>query len=189
MTRRRPPDLPLETERLVLRRFRSRDLAPFLAYRNDPEVSRYQSWERVSTSEGRRLLGAQRTVSPGAPGRWLQVAIEEKSSGTLIGDCAIRVERSPHRQAEIGFTLARAYQGQGFAAEAVARLICFAFEDLDLHRLTALTVCGNARSIALLERLGMRREAHFIDNARFKGAWVSEYLYALLAAEWRSRVK
>jgi RimJ/RimL family protein N-acetyltransferase len=182
---KRRPDLPIESERLRLRRFRGRDLRVFLAYRNDPEVARYQSWKRVSPGEGRRILGAMRGLAAGTPGRWLQIALEDKTTGVLIGDCAIRVDRVENRQAEIGFTLGREHQGRGFATEAVSRLMRFAFEDLRLHRLTARTVCENVRSIALLERLGMRREGHFIDNSWFKGAWASEYLYALLEREWR----
>lgn len=178
-------DLPLETERLVLRRFRRDDVDAFIGYRNDPEVARFQSWERLSTRDAGRILREQATLKPGTRGRWLQIAIETRDTGALVGDCALRVMRDEPWQAEIGFTLARDHQGHGYATEAVARLLDFALVTLDLHRVVAITVKENVRSIALLERLGMRREAVFEENVWFKGRWASEYLYAMLAADWR----
>lgn len=91
------------------------------------------------------------------------------------------------RQAEIGFTFSRAYQGRGLASEAVARLLDYAFGELGLHRVYAITDQENVRSVALLERLGMRREGEFVENAWFKGRWSSEYLYATLRDEWLQR--
>ena len=88
------------------------------------------------------------------------------------------------RQAEVGFTLSRDHQGKGYASEAVSRLLDYAFGDLGLHRVFAITDQENDSSFALLERLGMRREGWFVQNAWFKGRWSSEYLYALLRDEW-----
>jgi RimJ/RimL family protein N-acetyltransferase len=92
----------------------------------------------------------------------------------------------PHepRQAEIGFSFARAHQGQGFAAEAVARLLAYLFGDLGLHRVVAVTDVGNLAATRLLERLGLRREGTFVENIWFKGAWGSEFSYAMLHREW-----
>jgi RimJ/RimL family protein N-acetyltransferase len=90
-------------------------------------------------------------------------------------------------QAEIGFTFAREYQGRGLAREAAEAVLDYAFGVLELHRVTAVTDCENERSAALLGRLGMRREGHFVENIWFKGAWGSEYLYAMLREEWMAR--
>ncbi|MFL6291799.1 MAG: GNAT family N-acetyltransferase, partial [Thermoanaerobaculia bacterium] len=62
--------LPLETPRLILRRFRDRDLEPFLVYRNHPEVSRYQSWVQWTRDQGLDFLRDQQRVNPGDLGRW-----------------------------------------------------------------------------------------------------------------------
>lgn len=124
------------------------------------------------------------SARPGVPGEWFQFAIESEETGALIGDCALRVdEREPYR-AEIGFTLAREYQGRGLASEAVSRLLDYAFDVLGLHRVVAIADCRNAPSVALLERLGLRREGHFVENVWFKGGWADEYLYAVLKDEW-----
>ena len=173
----------LETERLILRRFADSDLGPFLAYRNDPEVARYQSWDSCTEREATAMIEGLKSEQPGTPGEWFQFAIESKETGALLGDCALRVEEDG-RQAEVGFTLAREHQGRGYASEAVSRLLDYAFGDLGLHRVFAVTDQENEPSFSLLERLGLRREGQFAENAWFKGRWSSEYLYAVLRDEW-----
>ncbi len=176
----------LETPRLRLRHFTDADLAPFMAYRNDPQVARYQSWEGISEPEACAFLQEQKAIQPGVAGQWFQIAIELKETGALVGDCALKIEEYDARQAEIGYTLARAYQGRGIASEAVSCILDYTFMTLDLHRVIAITDCENAASVSLLERLGLRREGHFLQNVWFKGAWGDEYLYAILQEEWRN---
>jgi RimJ/RimL family protein N-acetyltransferase len=174
----------IESESLRIRRFKDSDLAPFLAYRNDPKVARYQSWDACDEEEARAILREMQSAQPGVPGEWFQFAIESKETGALIGECALRVDQHEPYRAEIGFTLAREYQGRGFASEAVSVLLDYAFGTLGLHRVVAIVDCRNAPSVALLERVGMRREGHFIENVWFKGSWADEYLYAVLRDEW-----
>jgi RimJ/RimL family protein N-acetyltransferase len=174
----------IETARLQLRRFAEADLSAFIAYRNDPDVARYQSWEGISEAEAVAFVREQQTAPAGEPGEGLQIAIERKDSGRMIGDCFFKVMEDDPRQAEIGYTLAREAQGHGFATEAVAALLTWAFPTFDLHRIVAIVDVKNTASVALLERLGLRREAHFRQNIWFKGAWGDEYLYAILRDEW-----
>ncbi|HYH86131.1 MAG TPA: GNAT family protein [Pyrinomonadaceae bacterium] len=174
----------LETARLTLRQFACDDLASFHAYRNDPDIARYQSWSDFSEQEARDFIAAQKALRPGVPGNWFQFAVELKMTGALIGDCALKIDGQEPRQAEIGFTLAREHQGRGYASEAVSRVLDYAFRDLCVHRVVAITDCENAPSVALLERIGMRREGHFKQNVWFKGKWGDEYLYAILRDEW-----
>ena len=166
----------LETARLRLRHFKDSDLILFMGYRNDPVVARYQSWEGSSEAEARTFIQEQKEIQPGVPGRGFQVAIELKETGVLIGDCYFTVNELDDRQAEIGFTLSRNYQGQGFATEAVSYFLNYVFQTFNLHRIIAITDCENTASVALLERLGMRREGHFLQNIWFKGKWGDEYL-------------
>lgn len=174
----------IESERLFLRRFRDSDLAPFVAYRNDPEVARYQSWDIFDEREARAFVREMGSAQPGVPGEWFQFAIESKETGEFVGDCALQVDGQEPYRAEIGFTLAREHQGRGFASEAVSRLLDYAFGVLGLHRVVAIADCRNESSWALLERIGMRREGHFLDSVWFKGEWSDEYLYAVLKDEW-----
>lgn len=176
-----------ETPRLILRTFEDSDQQAFAAYRSDPQVAQYQGWEApYSLEQARDFIAEMRQLVPGTPGRWLQVAIQVKSSGALAGDVAFHLSEDS-RQAMLGYTLAAAYQGQGYAREAVARLLDYLFGELNLHRVVATTDELNTASIRLLEALGLRREAHFIQNLWFKGRWSSEYYYALLRDEWLSR--
>jgi aminoglycoside 6'-N-acetyltransferase len=157
-----------------------------MAYRNDPEVARYQSWEGITESEARALIQDVKEIQPWAPGEWLQIAIELKETGLLVGDCAVKIEEDDERQAEIGYTLSRVYQGRGIASEAVSCVLEHLFASLGLHRVIAITDCENAPSVALLERLGLRREGHFHKIVWFKGKWGDEYLYAMLQEEWQN---
>lgn len=174
----------LESGRLILRRFRDNDLTAFLAYLNDPLVARYQSWESYTEQQAREVIEKQKTLEPGIPGQWFTFAVELKQTKALVGHVALKMPEQDRLQAEMGFTFAREYQGQGLAMEASARVLDYLFSELHLHRVTAITDCENEKSIALLERLGMRREGHFIENIWFKGEWGSEYLYAILRDEW-----
>jgi RimJ/RimL family protein N-acetyltransferase len=176
----------LETARLTIRRLEDRDVEPFLTYRNDPEVAKYQAWDSYTKQEAIDLVRESEATKPGTPGEWFQFAVEFKQTSTLIGDCGLKTE-ADGRQAEIGFTFSRAHQGRGLASEAVARLLDYAFSELNFHRIYAITDQENAPSVALLERLGMRREGNFVENAWFKGRWASEYLYAILRDEWVQR--
>lgn len=176
----------IESPRLILRRFADADLRPFLAYLNDPLVARYQSWESYTEQEARAVIEQQKDRSPGRPGEWFTFALELKEAGTLVGHVALRM--LDERQAEMGFTMERAFHGRGLAREAAARVLDYAFTQMNLHRVTAIADCENEKSVALLERLGMRREGHFIQNIWFKGKWGSEYLYAVLRDEWLRKV-
>ncbi|HKQ52512.1 MAG TPA: GNAT family protein [Pyrinomonadaceae bacterium] len=175
----------IESPRLTLRRFADADLELFLAYLNDPSVARYQSWDSYTEEEARAVITQQQERSPGEPGQWFTFALELKETGTLIGHVALRM--LDDKQAEIGFTVARAFHGLGLACEAATRVLDYAFVELNLHRVTAITDVENEKSDALLRRLGMRREGHFRENIWFKGRWGSEYLYAVLRDEWMKR--
>ena len=182
-----PTFTTIETPRLTLRRFADADLGAFLAYLNDPLVARYQSWESYTAEQAREVIEHQQGLEPGRPGEWFTFAAELRGAGRLVGHVALSVKEADARQAEIGFTFAREYQGRGLAREAAEAVLDYAFNALGLHRVVAVADCENERSVALLARLGMRREGHFVENIWFKGAWGSEYLYALLRREWLSR--
>lgn len=176
-----------ETVRLIARPMVPGDLEPFVAYRADPEVARFQGWSDFSLADGRALLTSQEGARLGTPGEWYQIALEERSSGALVGDLASRVSGSEPREMEVGFTLARGHQGRGYGTEALQGLLDVAFGTLGMHRVIAVTDALNAPAAALLERVGLRREAHFHENIFFKGTWGSEFLFAVLDREWKAR--
>jgi RimJ/RimL family protein N-acetyltransferase len=173
------------TERLRLRPFRAGDLAAFVAYRSEPEVARYQSWDTsYSMGDAERFLASQRDVELGAPGAWVQLAAVDRRSGTLCGDCAVHVVTDQPATAEVGVTLAPAHQGSGLATEALAAVITELFEEHRLHRVFAEADDRNVAVHRLLERLGFRREARLVDADWFKGEWSTLRVYAVLRREW-----
>jgi aminoglycoside 6'-N-acetyltransferase len=182
--------LPLRTERLLLRRFRPDDLPALLAYRNDADLARFQGWNfPLSEGEARSFI-AQNAVAPLVePGGGLQIALALAQSDELLGDLYFALCGGEGQQATIGYTLARPFHGLGYATEAVRGLLGLAFEQLGLHRVVASVDPRNGASVALLERLGMRREAHFVQSYydAVYAEWADEYCYGLLRQEWPRR--
>jgi RimJ/RimL family protein N-acetyltransferase len=176
-----------ETERLWARAFGPQDVAAFAAYRADPEVARYQSWSDFTLADAEAFVDSMQGEVPGVPGEWFQLALEARIVGGLVGDLALHVDADEPRQAEVGFTLAPAHQGQGLATEALTGVLDWAFPAFGLHRVIAITDALNTSAAALLDRVGFRREAHFVENVFFKGAWGSEFSFAVLDHEWAAR--
>lgn len=173
-----------ETARLRARRFEPDDLAAFVAYRADPEVARYQSWSDYTAGDAAALIAQMQYLSPGVHGEWVQIALERRETGALVGDLAMRVDAEVPRTAEVGFTLSREHQGHGYGLEALRGLLGHAFTDLGLHRVFAATDPRNESSARLLTRVGMRQEAHHVESLFFKGAWADDLVFAILASEW-----
>jgi len=180
--------LPISTDRLVLRPLEPEDVEDFVAYRSDPEVARHQSWEaNYARADAERLVAGQAGVELGTPGAWLQIAAVTRADGALAGDCAVRVAAEPPATAEVGVTFARAYQGRGLAAEALAAVVGELFARHAIHRVLAQADERNVAVHRLLDRLGFRCEARFVEADWFKGAWSTLRVYAVLAREWPPR--
>ena len=179
--------LPIETQRLILRKFKKADLHAFVAYRKHPDVARLQTWdESYSLKEAKAFLDYQDKTQPDQPDTWLQLALEHKQTGELLGDIAVHTLEDI-RQVEIGYTLAPENWGNGYMTEALEKMLEVFFGEMHKHRLTATTDPRNASSISLLKRLGFRQEAHFVKSMWFKGEWVDDVVFALLRDEWLKR--
>ena len=165
----------LYTDRLVIRPFRPEDIDAFVAYRSDPDVARYQSWDAYDRAQAESFLTDMATLHPGVPGRWFQFAVADRSTGELVGDTALVVDFEDSSHAELGFTFAPAHQGKGYATEAVRATIDYAFERLGVDVVVAVTDARNAPSIALLDRIGMTVRS--TDRVEFKGDWCDEITF------------
>jgi RimJ/RimL family protein N-acetyltransferase len=172
--------------RVALRRFHLGDVATFVAYRSSEQVARFQSWDApYPREEGERFIREIARDHPDTAGEWFQFAVGLRATGQLIGDCAAMPQAGDPRQCEIGFTIAPDYQGRGYATEAVRLLLNYLFTERGKHRITAYCDPRNAASVALLERLGMRREGHLRESTWAKGQWTDDLVYGLLRDEWR----
>ena len=175
------------TERLIIRHLEMTDLRDFHAYRSNPEVTRYQNFDVMGMSEAEAFIADNSKKKFGSPGEWVQYAIENKETGKLIGDCAIKLDQHDPRIAETGITVSHLEQKKGYAKEALLGLLGFLFDTKNIHRVTEITDAENTASINLLKSAGFRLEGHFIENIFFKGKWGSEYQFAMLKKEWDNR--
>jgi RimJ/RimL family protein N-acetyltransferase len=174
---------PLTTRRLVIDPLVAPDLGAFTAYRRDPDVARWQSWDvDYDEDAGHRLVQSQPPGLP-PPGEWLQLAVRSHDRMILHGDVA--VHRMPGQPAtfEIGVTLAVASQGRGIGSEAVTRVLQHLFAEGAAHRVVAFCDERNAAVARLLRRVGMRQESHQIEADYLKGEWTTVDGYAILARE------
>ena len=168
----------IETERLVLRRFRPDDATAFAAYRGKPAVARYQSWdETYSVADAERMIASLAEIHPGEPGEWFQFAVADRTTDALVGDCGLHVDGGDPGRAEIGYTLAPVHQGRGFATEAVDALVGYAFGTLGIERIQATADERNAPSIRVVEGLGFEAVARV--HTTFKGERCVEETYEL----------
>lgn len=138
---------------LVLRRLNAADLVAFQAYRQDPEVGRYQDWARMDDAAALGFLEHMAQADLFKHGQWSQIAIE--LDGVLIGDLGVFL-RADMPEAEVGVTLAAGAQRKGLGEAAVRALFSHLFDTFDLQRIIAGADKENVRSIALMKRLGMQ---------------------------------
>ena len=179
------PLFPIETERLRLRPFEPGDIDAFVAMHTHPDVPRYLYWGVRSRQELESVLaGKIERARLERRGDAVDVAVFVRESGAFAGSVSLTWIDSEHRQGEIGFILDPAQHGNGYATEAARGLLRVAFEELGLHRVYGRLDARNTASARVLERLGMRREAHLVENEYVKGEWTDEAVYALLAREW-----
>lgn len=179
-----------ETERLRLRPYGPGDFEALFAMQSRDDVARWLYWDPRTESEVRTSLDqkiAGTVIEAEGDGAFL--AVIRKDTGDLIGDMVLSLVSEPHRSGEIGYTVHPDHGGQGFATEAGRVLLRLAFEDLRLHRVVGRTEARNVASARVLEKLGMRREAHLVENEWVKGEWQSELAFAILEQEWRGRAR
>jgi RimJ/RimL family protein N-acetyltransferase len=182
------PDYPIETERLTLRPFRADDFDALYAMQSNPDVVRYLYWEARDEQQVRDALAmriAQTELTE--PGQWLNIAVVVRESGVLVGDMALRWVSDEHKSGELGYVLHPDHRGHGYATEAAAAMLRLAFTEMKLHRVIGGLDARNKASAAVLERLGMRREAELVENEFVKGEWTSEAIYAILDREWHAK--
>ena len=166
----------MRAERVTLRRLRPADLMALQAYRNDPEVGRFQGWEPMIDASAAAMIAEMAAAPCPTPGDWVQIAIADAITDELLGDIGLHVSGSGE-EAELGITLAPEAQGRGLAAEAARALIAMLREHTAVRRLIGITDVQNTASARLLERLGMTLEAE--EKTIFRGEPCREWRYAL----------
>lgn len=171
-----PPELPIHTERLLLRSREPRDADDLHALYVREDVSEYLLTPPLARDELDDMLSERATSEEDAFGLVLE------HDGHVVGEVAL-VFRSP-TVAELSWVIHPDAGGRGLATEATSALIDLGFGHFSCHRIFAELDPRNTASMRMCERLGMRRESHRLADYWSKGEWTDTYEYALLASEW-----
>ena len=182
------PDYPIRTSRLSLRPFAPGDVDALYEYHRLPEVVRYLETEPRSRADVQAIVAERAAVRALTDeGQALCLVAELADSGKVAGDCVLFWRSRMQQRGEIGYILNPAYHGQGLATEVAGTLLRLGFDGLGLHRIVARCDARNVASARVMERVGMRREAHLVHNEFLKGEWTDELIYAILREEWQAR--
>lgn len=175
------------TDRIILRKFVAEDFEAYSAYRSMPSIYRFLYRDPPSPEMLRERFDTNLNSSFAENGDGLRCAVVRRSDSALLGDVGLILANKAALQAEVGYIFNPAYAGKGYATEATEAIITLGFERFGFHRIFARLDAKNTGSIGVVERLGLRREAHLIENDRFNGIWGDEYVYATLRGEWLAR--
>ncbi|KUJ68043.1 acetyltransferase [Streptomyces albus subsp. albus] len=176
--------LPLATDRLRLRLFTADDVDDMYAYQGLASVARYLYRPPRTRERCSEVIDRIATATAWAQdGDDLTLAVCRQDQPGVIGEVVITLTSAHARQVEIGWVFHPEHQGRGYAGEAALALARAAFDRLGAHRLYARLDAENTGSVRVCERLGMRKEAHLVENDLDGTRWGSEYIYAALAHE------
>ena len=179
----------IETERLILRPIEPGDWRAIHRYASLPEVARYLPNEPFTESDSQAFAlrwSEQARLNHG----WPEVmGVLLKADGRLIGYVPFEWFNSKYRTREIGWVFHPEVHGRGYATEAARAVLDLAFGKLGLHRVVATCDPRNDASRRVMEKLGMRREGHFVRGVQIHGEWADEYFYAILAEEWMAQAR
>jgi RimJ/RimL family protein N-acetyltransferase len=182
--------LPIETDRLTLRRYVETDYDDLLKLQSNPDVTRFLLYdvrtpEQVQEALAGRLADVPKPdLSSWQDGQAFTVAVILRDTGRHLGEVTLFLNSVEQRTGEIGYVFHPESHGHGYAAESAVELLRLGFEELGLHRIIARLDARNTSSAKLLERLGLRQEAHFVQNEYLKGEWTDELVFAMLRSEW-----
>jgi len=200
--------IELETGRLLLREFVEEDWKSAHAYSSDPEVVRFMVWGPNTEDETigfiKKVIDWQSTQ----PRNVFDLAVLTKQNGRLIGTCGFHITKSvsegssqsiglgtvcdynvdPYSQtrgkhAALGYCFSKEVWGGGYATEAASAVVRFGFEQLNLHKIFAICDVENKGSARVLEKIGMRKEGHLLEDIKIKGQWRDSLLFSMLSTE------
>jgi RimJ/RimL family protein N-acetyltransferase len=180
------PDYPITTARLLLRPYAETDFDGLYDMLGRADVNRYLYTEARTPDEVRALIKNRLdnlTLEKGGDHLSLAVALREAPE-TPIGTAMLSWASEEHRQGEVGYTVHPDHQGKGYATEVTRAMVDLGFRGIDLHRIIGRLDARNIASRRVLEKSGMRVEAHLVENEWVKGEWCSEIVCAVLRSEW-----
>jgi RimJ/RimL family protein N-acetyltransferase len=169
----------LTTDRLLLRDFTTEDVAAVHAYAADPEVCRFVEWGPNTEHQTRQFV-TEMVAAASRPDR-TSFTWAITTGGAVVGACSISVTSAAHRRGELGYVLARAHWGLGYATEAASAVLAFGRDGLGLHRVEATCRPGNVASQRVLRKLGMQQEGVLRSHMLIRGRREDSLLFATVS--------
>jgi RimJ/RimL family protein N-acetyltransferase len=173
-----------ETERMRLRTYTGEDFAEFFDLHRREDVARYLPWHPRDEEGARAAIDRHQDLEVEIDDQGVTLAAFDKDSGRLVGDFVLILRSVEHLRGEIGYVLHPDFTGRGLATEGARHLLGLAFERLELRRVIGRIDARNTASARVLTKIGMRHEAHLVENELFKGEWTDEDDFAMLRREW-----
>jgi ribosomal-protein-alanine N-acetyltransferase len=169
----------LSTPRLILRALQLSDLDDLYEYASDPEIDQYVPWEHYKNIDEacENLNEFLEEYEKDGLGAW---GIEHRTDKKLIGIINTSIPHRINRRVELGYTISRAYWGQGLATEAVKALIEFGFEKMDLVRIEAVVLSAHRASARVVEKSGMQFEGILHSYQVWKNKPCDLRMYAIV---------
>ena len=173
----------IKTNRLILRPVELSDAKAIFHYRSNFDDNKYQGWIPYSINDVKEFIKIKITPFFNTENTWFQFAITTIHDNRLIGDVGVHFF-SNGNQVEIGCTLDKDFQHNGYATEAIRGLIDHLIFKLKKHRITASVDPRNVASIRLIERMGFKKEAYFKQRIFIRGEWTDDVIYSILKEDW-----
>jgi RimJ/RimL family protein N-acetyltransferase len=174
--------LPIEAQRVVLRRFAPGDWRDLVEVVSDEELFRYTAGGPLQEDEVLHWLESEAVVKLTTHDQMFYLGIQLKESGKVLGYVGLRF--SDPLQASLHIVLSRAHQRKALACEALEALFDFCFNIIHLHRLSARCDSRNAAARKLCQNLRMRHEGEFLQDTHTPEGWLSSAWYAILREEY-----
>jgi len=175
--------MQIDSARLFIRPILIEDSQAVFSYRSDQETNTYQGWIPATLAEVEHFI-AKNPTSFDLPESWFQLVMIDRISNDIIGDIGVHFFGNEHLQVELGCTIKKEFQQQGYAKEGLKTVMQALFSQYNKHRIIASVAPENKASIQLLTSLGFRKEAHFVKSYYHNGIWEDDILFAILAEEW-----
>lgn len=172
--------MEFKTERLTIRPFKSNDLHDvFQIYHND-DTCRYLLHDKWTAEDMHERFNKKLANNKLSKETSLSLAVADNNK--VIGDLSVWYT-DMKETVEIGYSFSQESSGKGYGAEAVSRLVQELFDVYKVHRIQANLDARNTASQKLCERIGMRKEAHFIQDFWNKDEWTDSMVYGMLRSD------
>lgn len=174
-----------ETERLILRQMQESDYDNVVIYRLHPDVRCYIP-DYIDEAGVKAYV--ERSIHP-----WkqeenepLRIVMELKGTSKVIGELMVKIVEKNIPMVEIGYALNPEFQGKGYTTEAMHNIMQFVFEDLSINRVIGEANPENIASRRIMEKMGMKQEAHLIQHTFFNNKIIDTVIYGILKKDWKA---